>query len=145
MKQQNVLLIAALAVGAYFLTRRPKRRGSVIVPDPTVITEQQFYSPESTQPADATIDADKQGLTLPAAIEVAKNVADKLKDVKIDIFKGGKKRTFRAGRKKVKLTAANKKYFTELGKKTGRKFSAKEQKQIKATVTAISPFGFMFK
>lgn len=145
MKKQNILLLAALGIGAYFILGRKKRRGSVIVDDVNILTKEQFESPASTAPADATIDADKQGLTLPAAIEVAKNVADKLKDVKIDIFKGGKKRTFRAGRKKVKLTADNKKYFTELGKKTGRKFSAKEQKQIKATVTAITPFGFMFK
>lgn len=140
MKQQNVILIAALAVGAYFLTRRPKRRGSVIVPDPSVITEQQFYSPESTQPADVTIDANKQGLSLPEAIEVAKGVADKLKDVKIDILKGGQKRTLRSGTKKVKLTKANKQFF-KTEKKKGKTYT-KKQKQALAQ---FSKTGFRFK
>lgn len=143
MKQQNVLLIAALAVGAYFLTRRPKRRGSVIVPDPSVITEQQFYSPESTQPADVTIDANKQGLSLPEAIEVAKGVADKLKDVKIDILKGGQKRTLRSGTKKVKLTKANKQFFKEERKK-GKRYT-KKQKEAFAQLTQISKTGFRFR
>lgn len=145
MKQQNILILAALGLGAYFLTRRPKRRGSVIVDEPITITKEQFEGQTPTVPADVTIDADKQGLSLPAAVEVAKNVADKLKDVKIDIFKGGQKRTLRAGKKKVKLTPENKRFFANLGKKTKRKFSVKQQKQIKSAVANITSGGFRFK
>ena len=145
MKKENILLLAALGIGAYFILGRKKRRGSVIVDDINVLSKEQFESPSSTAPADITIDADKRGLDLPAAIEVAKNVADKLKDVKIDIFKGGKKRTLRAGRKKVKLTAENRKFFANLGKKTKRKFSVKQQKTIKQAVANITSPGFRFK
>ena len=145
MKKQNILLLAALGIGAYFILGRKKRRGSVFVDEPTILNKEQFESPASTAPADVTIDADKQDLTLPAAVEVAKNVADQLKNVKIDIFKGGKKRTLRAGTKKVKLTAANRKFFAELGKKTKRKFSVKQQKQIKTAVANITSPGFRFK
>ena len=145
MKQNNLLILAALGAAAYFLTRKPKRRGSVIVDEPITLTKEQFEGSASTVPTDVTINADQQGLNLPAAIEVAKKVADKLKDVKIDIFKGGQKRTLRAGRKKVKLTAENKRFFANLGKKTKRKFSVKQQKQIKSAVANITSGGIRFK
>lgn len=144
MKKQNILLLAALGIGAYFILGRKKRRGSVIVDDVNILTKEQFESPASTAPADITIDADKQGISLPVAIEVAKNVADKLKDAKIDIFKGGKKRTLRSGTKKVKTTPRTKINFRELSKKTGKKWTKKEQKAIQQITNQFAAGGFRF-
>lgn len=145
MKKQNILLLAALGIGAYFILGRKKNRSRVIVDtDPTILSREQYESPAPTAPADVTIDADKQGISLPVAIEVAKNVADKLKDAKIDIFKGGKKRTLRSGTKKVKTTPRTKINFRELSKKTGKKWTKKEQKAIQQVTNQFAAGGFRF-
>lgn len=136
MKKENIVLIALLGAGIYYFTRK-KRKSSVIVDEPLAITKEQFESPESTVP-DATIDADKNKLNLEQAVEVAKNVAEKVKDAVINIKSGGKTRTFRSGKRKVKLTAANRQYFKRLRKKTGKKYTVKQQRAIKMVADNIT-------
>jgi len=126
---KNILPIALLGAGAYFLLNKKKRRGSVYVAPVETLSEAEYNK------TDAVIDADKSGLSLPEAIDTAKNVLSQLKDAKIDIFSGGKKTTFRKGLKKVKLTPANKQFFKNLKSKSGKRLSTKQQK---ASVLAIN-------
>lgn len=128
---KNLITYAILGAGAYYLFMRKKRSGRVIVPEVETISKEQF---EAT---DANIDADKAGLTLPEALETAKNIADKLKDAKINIFKGGKKTTLRKGLKKVKLTPENKAFFKKLRMKGGKRLSTKQQKALKFATSNI--------
>lgn len=126
---KNILPLALLGAGAYFLLNKRKKRGSVYVAPVETLSEAEYNK------TDAVIDAEKSGLSLPEAIDTAKNVLSKLKDAKIDIFHAGKKTTLRKGLKKVKLTSANKKFFKDLKSKSGKRLS---NKQKKASVLAIN-------
>jgi hypothetical protein len=128
---KNLLTYAILGAGAYYFFMRKKRTGRVIVPEVETISKEQFDQ------TDATVNADKAGLSLPEALETAKNIADQLKDAKINIFKGGKKLTIRKGIKKVKLTADNKAFFKKLRMKGGQKLSTKQKKSVKFATTNL--------
>ena len=124
MKKQNIiLLVGAAAVAAYFLF---KGKGASILPGGAITPEVGGDEKDKT---DATIDADKQKLSIPEAIEAAKIVAEKIKDVKIDIKKGGKTITVRGGKKK-KGTAGIKVSKTRKGRRS--------TKVVKAAKTAAS-------
>lgn len=128
---KNLLTYAIIGVGAYYFFMRKKRTGRVIVPEVETISKEQF------EQTDATVNADKAGLSLPEALETAKNIADQLKDAKINIYKGGKKTTLRKGLKKVKLTPENKDFFKKITMKGGKKLSTKQQKSVKFATTNL--------
>jgi len=128
---KNLLTYAIIGAGAYYFFMRKKRTGRVIVPEVETISKEQFDQ------TDATVNADKAGLSLPEAIETAKNIVEKIKDAKIDIIHKGKKSTFRAGLKKVKLTPANKTFFKKIKSAKGKRLSTKQQKAVKLALTTF--------
>jgi len=131
--KKNLLLYAIIGAGAYWIykNRKPKRTGRVIVPEVETISEVEFNK------TDAVVNADEKGISLPEAIEKAKDIVNTIKDAKIDIFHKGKKSTIRAGRKKVKLTAENKKFFKNIKNKKGKRLTTRQQKDVKLALTTF--------
>ena len=103
-KNNNTILLLAAGAAAFLFIRsrnKPTRRGEVFV-DPV-----QTVAPGSeawTNQPDAIIDADKQSLSLPEALSMAKDVAAQVKDALVVIKSKKKKMALRTGRKKVKNT-----------------------------------------
>lgn len=98
MKKQNIILVlGAAAVAAYFLMRK---KGSTIFPGGMMAPAESGAGQVNPEQTDAVIDADKAKLSIPEAIDAVSAVASKIKDLKIEIKKGGQTTTVRTGKKK---------------------------------------------
>lgn len=123
MKNKNLILIAgAAAVAAYFLL---KGKGKSFIP-----MDSAAPGPVDKDQTDAVINADKQKISVSDAIDAVAAVSDKIKDLKVDIIKGGEKTTVRTG-KKQKSGAGRKRT-----KRTKRTKPTKKQAQAAAKVAA---------
>ncbi|NDA63709.1 MAG: hypothetical protein EBX50_17005 [Chitinophagia bacterium] len=135
MKKQNLLLLAAAGAAAYFLFKR-KGTGAGFMMAPTA------GQPGETDKTDAVIDADKAKISIPDAIEAVKAVSEKIKDLKVEIKKGGETTTVRTG-KKQKAGAGRKVKKTKTrvkGSKAKRQKTAKVAANV-ATQAAMQAAG----
>ena len=98
--------------------------------------------PAETEKTDAVIDADKAKISVPDAIEAVKAVSEKIKDLKVEIKKGGETTTVRTG-KKQKAGAGRKVKKTKTrvkGSKAKRQKAAKVAANV-ATQAAMQAAG----
>lgn len=129
MKNKNLILIAgAAAVAAYFLMRR-KGAGADMLPG--MMAPSAGPGTVDKEQTDAVIDADKAKISVSDAVEAVAAVSDKIKDLKVEIKKGGKTTTVRTG-KKQKAGAGTKRV------KPRRRVKATKKKSKDAAKVAAS-------
>jgi len=130
MKNKNLILIAgAAAVAAYFLL---KGKGKTFIP-----MDSAAPGPIDKDQTDAVINVDKQKISVTDAIDAVAAVSDKIKDLKVDIIKGGEKTTVRTG-KKQKAGAGKKRVKPKRRTKTSKKKVAAAQNIAKQAMSSVT-------
>lgn len=139
MKKKNlVLLIGAAAIAAFILMRK---RSSALRPG-----EMLDFGPgadDNKEKTDAVIDADKQKISVSDAVNAVVAVSDKIKDLKVEIKKGGSTTTVRTGKKQkagagVKTKKPKRTKKTKKTQKAARYLVTETQKQRQAA--GLPPF-----
>lgn len=132
-QQNNNTLFILLAAGAAFYFFNKNKTGSM----QDIANEAAGAAPpgsaEFVEQTDAVIDTTKQKLSLPDALNMAKDIAGQLKDAKIVIKRPGKGKNIaiRKGRKKVSATGKRK-----VKSISSKKTRVKLKKQFSAKNTA---------
>lgn len=127
-KNNQIFLIGGLGLAAFLLYKNAKgsKRGEVVVSDSEIV--QPGSEAWANQP-DAVIDAEKQKLTLPAAMDMAKEILAQAKDAFVIVKHKGGKVGLRSGRKKIPANKMKGRKIKTLRYK-GKKLSARRVNKI---------------
>lgn len=136
----NLLLVAGLGAAAFLFLRGNanggslfRRRGSVEVGPAEIV---QPGSEEWAQTPDAVIDTQKQKLSVPEAVNMAKEVISQAKDALVLVKNGKKTVAIRSGRKKLPASKLKgRKVKTYKFKPKKGKYSAAQLRRVRKVFT----------